>query len=580
MTSARLSPAANLLRNSKLFALPAAVPLPPARPSSEPFASSDTATTIYPTKAAIYTSSPALANGDWGLKRSLPSKAFSRTKTPTIRLRRDIDTQEHIADFDSAGDHVLTLQKWEENPVLMTTSRTSLRQKQQSVFSHTLDNTTLNAAAIHIPKPATRESKLVPWNEADREAYIGEGPAKPNTDIAFDDDVLHFERGFGDAMHEEPATSDVSTSRLSIQETLEQYKKDYAAELEANGQPPEPPRAAVQPVPAKLRRWRFNGPWIAGMTNFDFEKYLSEMDTSKVMAFRDHLKRVIVTQRETEHAVAVETAQENGVQAPSPPSLEVTNEEVVTHLRELRSKPNEFATQIAEYLDLPDGPKDISITSLQESWYYNRDQGMAETHKAFGPPKTHPSAGFSYLRSSRFATNDARRGPVEPAKVLPARLLKDTIGGYGASKTKAIGVGGFVVHPESATTTTADHSLGRGGPKMTAKINEATILNDGSVRMGANITSFRVDKQNVPIVDPEFHNKAQLPDGAKTLPELDTARRLDGRRTPTSRPTPLRYRTVNDTAAADKQQDDDYDDVMRLINSPGLRSREAKKTDV
>lgn len=72
MSVARLSPTANLLRNSKLFALPPALSLPPARPTAEPTATSDTATTLYPIKAALETPTSSLHVGDWGLKRALP----------------------------------------------------------------------------------------------------------------------------------------------------------------------------------------------------------------------------------------------------------------------------------------------------------------------------------------------------------------------------------------------------------------------------------------------------------------------------------------------------------------------------
>src|SRR5262249_42873165 len=113
MTAARLSPAATLLRNSKLFALPAALSLPAVEPSSEPLARSDSATTPYPTRAALETPSHSLNRGDWGLKRSLPVKTTTKSGTPTIRIRRGIDTPEHVADFESAADHVITLRKYQ-----------------------------------------------------------------------------------------------------------------------------------------------------------------------------------------------------------------------------------------------------------------------------------------------------------------------------------------------------------------------------------------------------------------------------------------------------------------------------------
>lgn len=143
----RLSPTANLLRTSRLFSLPP--PLP--RPSSDLTASanyeSDSATLPHPTHAAIETTNSSLGRGDWGLKRPLPLKSTTRTSTPTIHID-NVDSIDHITDFSSAADHVLTLRKWQElnTPFSMADekpNRASLRLERypRSVFESTYDNT-------------------------------------------------------------------------------------------------------------------------------------------------------------------------------------------------------------------------------------------------------------------------------------------------------------------------------------------------------------------------------------------------------------------------------------------------------
>lgn len=143
----RLSPTANLLRTSRLFSLPP--PLP--RPSSDLTASanyeSDSATLPHPTHAAIETTNSSLGRGDWGLKRPLPLKSTTRTSTPTIHID-NVDSIDHITDFSSAADHVLTLRKWQElnTPLSMADekpNRASLRLERypRSVFESTYDNT-------------------------------------------------------------------------------------------------------------------------------------------------------------------------------------------------------------------------------------------------------------------------------------------------------------------------------------------------------------------------------------------------------------------------------------------------------
>ena len=147
MSVRRLSPTANLLRTSRLFSLPP--PLP--RPSSDLTASanyeSDTATLPHPTHAAIETTESSLGRGDWGFKRPLPLKSTTRTSTPTIHID-NVDSIDHITDFSSAADHVITLRKWQElgTPLVMAEEKTgnvSVRQARHpiSVFESKYDNT-------------------------------------------------------------------------------------------------------------------------------------------------------------------------------------------------------------------------------------------------------------------------------------------------------------------------------------------------------------------------------------------------------------------------------------------------------
>lgn len=113
MAVQRLSPTGNLLRNSRLFSLPLPLISPSDKVTSTQRYDSETATLPYPTHQALETTPSSLARGDWGLKRSLPLKSTARTSTPTIRIG-DVDSINHITDFDSAADHVLNLKKWQE----------------------------------------------------------------------------------------------------------------------------------------------------------------------------------------------------------------------------------------------------------------------------------------------------------------------------------------------------------------------------------------------------------------------------------------------------------------------------------
>ncbi|EMD64667.1 hypothetical protein COCSADRAFT_89013 [Bipolaris sorokiniana ND90Pr] len=130
-----LSPTSHLLRNSRLFSLPNPLPRPPV---SETFGAgitkaSDTATLPYPTHQAIATTKASLARGDWGLKRAIPSRShLVQVSDPVLRVTQ-LDTIEHVTDFDSAADHVRTRQKWEEMGIPMMKGMTQMRDHDLSV---------------------------------------------------------------------------------------------------------------------------------------------------------------------------------------------------------------------------------------------------------------------------------------------------------------------------------------------------------------------------------------------------------------------------------------------------------------
>lgn len=146
MATARLSPTANLLRKSRLFALPQALQPPHDPPSSKAVFESETATLPHPIRASIVTPQKSLARGDWGLKRALPAKSTSeKSSRPIVRLHA-LDTYEHVTDFESAADHTMTLEKFQELHMPMSLPAkvnyaTSIVPRHQSPFETHVDNT-------------------------------------------------------------------------------------------------------------------------------------------------------------------------------------------------------------------------------------------------------------------------------------------------------------------------------------------------------------------------------------------------------------------------------------------------------
>ena len=178
--AASMSPTANLLRRSRLFALPQALSPPQPPLTSRTVFESDTATLPYPTRAAVVTPGSSLAKGDWGLKRPLPAKATSeKSSRPVVRVVEH-DTYEHVTDYESASDHVMTLEKFQElnMPVSLFAKvnySNGLVPPHQSPFESHLDNTHVSKG---IKEPGVKQFRqsgpsLADMTEAQFVNYLG-----------------------------------------------------------------------------------------------------------------------------------------------------------------------------------------------------------------------------------------------------------------------------------------------------------------------------------------------------------------------------------------------------------------------
>ncbi|KAG2412413.1 hypothetical protein HFD88_009970 [Aspergillus terreus] len=179
MASARLSPTANLLRKSRLFALPQALKPPQDPPTSKAVFESDTATLPHPVRASIVTPASSLARGDWGLKRPLPAKSTAaKSSRPVVRVNA-LDTFEHVTDFESAADHTATLEKFQELHMPMSLPSkvnyaTSIVPRHQSPFESYVDNTDTSKGLEDAGAKQFRHSG--PWlagqTQAEFQAYL------------------------------------------------------------------------------------------------------------------------------------------------------------------------------------------------------------------------------------------------------------------------------------------------------------------------------------------------------------------------------------------------------------------------
>ncbi|KAK5047220.1 hypothetical protein LTR84_006742 [Exophiala bonariae] len=475
MSAARLSPSANLLRNSRLFAIPSALPLPVA-PTYTETRSSDTATTIYPIRAALETPKTSLKRGDWGLKRALPIKTTTKTGTPTFRIRGGIDTPQHTADFESAADHVINLKKFQELDLRITLPDEKGRVKRDNLspFAPDLDNTTVDTVPVIV-----QQDEPTAWLKASETQRVSKLP-----------------------------------EHLKI--TLEQFKEDMAVEAESDESPAAGIEATAAPSSTKSekRRWRYTGPYLAGITQYEFDKFLSKITAKERGAFRDKVKQHLISQRTTERrskALDEGLSEESATQS----AITVTEEEVTEHLRYLRSEPGQFGPLIATFFDLADGPQ--QELSGSDPWSYGRDTITALRYRQTGPPTTHPSAGLSYQYSGRYVLNDVKIGPIEGRQPAAGRILQSS----ALNETQArplLGVAGFVAsNPNKQEIGNVKWDPVPGGPRCVVSPTAALVGQSGKLEIQASVKTNWHLKDNVPTPDSEKKSSGeQLPAAARS----------------------------------------------------------------
>ncbi|KAM7198132.1 Mitochondrial ribosomal protein subunit domain containing protein [Rhypophila sp. PSN 637] len=214
-------------------------------------------------------------------------------------------------------------------------------------------------------------------------------------------------------------------------------------------------------------KWKFEGPWLAGMTLGDFNKWVEKQVKPRRIEFHAFLKGKIASRRLES---AKKAALERGERIPDVmDTASITDDHVTDYLQELRSSGNyqELYDTVGEFLDLaPVAPPDLSDMVLRPfqrgSQTFFGSNGATDRkalelktspnpYEKHGPPPSHPSAGISYLRTNMYLDNHPVYGPQDVHPPVQARVLRPkTKGIQGTSK---IGVAGFVAANPFGDTT-------------------------------------------------------------------------------------------------------------------------------
>ncbi|KAI1395117.1 mitochondrial ribosomal protein MRP51 [Hypoxylon fuscum] len=393
--------------------MPAPIPAPPGDYSSATKHYSPTATINYPTHLTVTTTSASRANGDWGFKRPFPLRTTTNTTYPLIRVKQ-VDSTEHVTDFQSASDHTITLRKFQEMNLPISVPS-----------AHNIDR----YAQVGYPKSVFEESADV---------------------TALD---------------------------------------------------------AKQKVELANKRWKFTGPWLAGMSDGDFDKYLEKQVRGRRSEFRTFLKETLATEITADQT---QKAREAGEPSEPPPVSvsEITDNRLTDYIRELRQDRMTLYKLVSRFLDL--APIDLNIEyrmlgKMAPGKQYDLDRGSP--YGANGPPITHPSAGLTYLRTRNFQENHALYGPQKHHAPVKARILKPThfaTYSFGPS----IGIAGFVGStPNHESVFNAKKQKNQSG--FSKALHELELEKHGGSKLYVQPTTAVVDSSGRVCIDIEEASSLQ-----------------------------------------------------------------------
>lgn len=217
---------------------------------------------------------------------------------------------------------------------------------------------------------------------------------------------------------------------------------------------------------AEDKRWKFEGPWLAGITEGDFQNYLKKKVRTRRPEFREFLRTQLAADK---NAAAATDAMDRGGPGSAETTLtaaDITDEQLTDYLRVLRHDRPLLYRLVGKFLDLaPVEPSDKIFQNLARSTttlsggFLSPLTGLVGLSSSSstpsslggpsgnpwaqdGPPITHPSAGLSYLRTAAYIDNHPVYGPQKSHPPQESRVVQPrTSTGTWSAK---LGVAGFI----------------------------------------------------------------------------------------------------------------------------------------
>ncbi|KAI2469924.1 mitochondrial ribosomal protein MRP51 [Annulohypoxylon bovei var. microspora] len=294
----------------------------------------------------------------------------------------------------------------------------------------------------------------------------------------------------------------------------------------------------VQKKEMANKRWKFKGPWLAGMTDGDFNRFLQKTVRGRRIEFRAFLKETLAAEITADQAKdAIEAGE-----AEEPPKItatEISEEQLTDYLRVLRVERMALYNLVSQFLDL--APVDLEIALRLLGKFMpgtSREFENGSPYGISGPPITHPSAGISYLRTRNFLENHALYGPQRNHAPIKSRILKPTNSNTYSFKP-SIGVGGFVANT-SVADTSFNSTKGRGLTKFHRQLFDFELEKHGGSKVYVDPTSATIDASgriNINIEEPNWQSElvqkelsGDLPEGESVLEQVLKSREREQER--------------------------------------------------
>lgn len=261
-------------------------------------------------------------------------------------------------------------------------------------------------------------------------------------------------------------------------------------------------------LPEEQKRWKSKGPWLAGMTEDEFQRYLGSLRSSKHrQGFLKFVSNVV--RQEKRKAEEARVQQERGITDEDIAEIEAASElragELEAVMKTLREGedgrigfPSPIANLLREYLDLPgfskgkeDGQQAADRPAILQSSISQLEQAVRDMDIQ-PPPVTHLSAGLSYIRTKAYLENHPVWGPQIHHTPVEARVVRPTIGGPnpGDKKNFFLGVGGFVTTDPAASVPNNFKDL-NGGPTPTENLQDV----DGGTKVWVKADRAYIDTE-------------------------------------------------------------------------------------